>query len=161
MCRRNLYRPQLANEVCEGYVFTPVNHPVYGGSSSGGGVGRLHPGGLHPGVCIQKVGLGRPPPQHRILCAGGTHPTGMHSYCTDFQHVLEGEKGYTQSRSLIRTFAFHLHTLYLQRKNLRMWFSTSHLIWNDGKKELLMIPFRKRLGKINLIMLLHFWIQVY
>ena len=66
-----------ANEVCEGYVFTPVCqsfcsggvgsgsrefciggglHPGQGSASRGG----LHPGGLHPG------GLDRPHP-HRIL----------------------------------------------------------------------------------------------
>ena len=55
------------------------------GSASIGGLhpgGGLHPeGGLHPGG-----GLGRPPEPPSDTTGngqrvGGTHPTGMHSYC--------------------------------------------------------------------------------
>ena len=62
----------LANEVCEGYVFT-----------SGG------EGGLHRGVCIQRMGVciqgglhprGSASKGRYGQRAGGTHPTGMHSY---------------------------------------------------------------------------------
>ena len=67
------------NEVCEGYVFTGVclstggslsRGSVWGGSLSGG---SLSGGGLCPG---RGLCHGDPPLRQ---CAGGTHPTGMHS----------------------------------------------------------------------------------
>ena len=67
-----------ANEVCEGYVFTPVCHSVHKG-----------------GRCLSQCMLGYTPradtppesrhppradtPQQTVTAADGTHPTGMHS----------------------------------------------------------------------------------
>ena len=67
-----------ANEVCEGYVFTPVCHSVH----RGGGVhGQVHlspapplpPGQVHPPGAVHAGRYGQQ--------AGGTHPTGMLSCC--------------------------------------------------------------------------------
>ena len=61
------YRPQI----CEGYVFTRVCLSTLGVWSRGvPGPGGLLPGGWRPPVTV--------------TAAGGTHPTGMHSY------LLEG-----------------------------------------------------------------------
>ena len=72
----------LANEVCKGYVFTPV-------SQSFCSWGGLHPQGASRGVCIRESlhpgELRRfPPPLTSDSMgydeqAGSTHPTGMHS----------------------------------------------------------------------------------
>ena len=81
-----------ANEFCEGYVFTPACHSF---SSQEGGLypmgllhpeGDLHLGGLNPG------GWADPPPQSDTAGysqrAGGTHPTGMRSFCK-CNHIFE------------------------------------------------------------------------
>ena len=93
------------NEVCEGYVFTPICHSVYRGVSRPTPRGEV--GGSGWGVCLGGVqaqewevsgpglgggpGLGRgdlpqhalrqtyPPPHQTATAADGTHPTGMHS----------------------------------------------------------------------------------
>ena len=68
-----------ANEVCEGYVFTPVvSHSVHGGE------GCLVPGGL-----LRGGGGGLPggDPPRTATAAGGTHPTGMHS-CYQYFSII-------------------------------------------------------------------------
>ena len=78
-----------ANEVCEGYVFTPVCQSF---CSPGGMLSRLargspgpHPGGCpdpHLGGCIPactKADTPQPPTKQTGTAAGGAHPTGMHS----------------------------------------------------------------------------------
>ena len=68
-----------ANVVCEGYVFTGVclstGGVLHPGGFSIGGV--LHPRGGSPSVGGSPSRRGSPSGQ----CAGGTHPTGMHSCC--------------------------------------------------------------------------------
>ena len=55
-----------ANEVCEGYVFTPsVSHSVHRGVSASMHAGRHPPCAMHAGRYGQQV--------------GGMHPTGMHT----------------------------------------------------------------------------------
>ena len=83
-----------ANEVCEGYVFTRVCQSFcsQGGRAWPGGVcggGMRSPGGVHAGgacaVCT---------PRGLIIrdtfgqCAGGTHPTGMHSCLSFISHFI-------------------------------------------------------------------------
>ena len=70
-----------ANEVCEGYVFTPVCQSFC--SRGGGGGGRSTRAGTHPG---QVPPPGQVHPRGAVHAAryeqqaGGTHPTGMHSW---------------------------------------------------------------------------------
>ena len=74
----------------EGNLFTPVCHSVHRGDwvPCRGGVlclGDLRPGGLcQGGLCRGGGGLcpGRLP---HTVCAGGTHPTGMHSFHAIFR----------------------------------------------------------------------------
>ena len=103
----NLLLPP-ANEVCEGYVFTPVCHSVHGrgapckggspcqgvflpGGLLAGGSPGPHLGGLqaHTRGFFRQTSEGEgipgcteadtPPPQQTATAVGGTHPTGMHS----------------------------------------------------------------------------------
>ena len=69
---KDVIQPLLppANEVCEGYVFTPVCHSVHGG---GGDVCLSACWDTPPGADIVR---------HAVRYwqqAGGTHPTGMHT----------------------------------------------------------------------------------
>ena len=76
-----------ANIVCEGNVFTPVCDSVNMGGVHG--EGGMHGKGGHAwrkGGCMRGEGGGhawyaRPLRDMAGQCAGGTHPTGMHS-CT-------------------------------------------------------------------------------
>ena len=99
-----------ANEVCEGYVFTPVSHSVHrrgrgipaclagvqADHTQGrgwrvwlGGYSGPDPGGsLGPRLgrrgCIQACTEADTPPQQTATAVGGTHPTGIHSYFAEF-----------------------------------------------------------------------------
>ena len=83
------------NEVCEGYVFTPVCQsfcsqggcpgPVPGCMPKGGiqaqAQGGPGPGSGGGGVCVSQHSLRQTPlpPARLATAADGTHPTGMHS----------------------------------------------------------------------------------
>ena len=65
-----------ANEVCKGYVFTPVCQSFCSqGGMRGGGCVWQGGGGIHGRGGMHVVSQ----------CAGGMHPTGMHSCCSYFE----------------------------------------------------------------------------
>ena len=68
----------------QGNVFTSMCHSVHRGGGRPGGLGRL-PRSRSPRSRPPRQTLPgcRPPGIHQQ--AGGTHPTGMHSCCTQFQ----------------------------------------------------------------------------
>ena len=84
----NLLPP--ANEVCEGYVFTPVCHSVHRGVSASVHAGIPHPPGSRPSMARQsplarQTHPGKADPPCAVHAgrygqqAGGMHPTGMQS----------------------------------------------------------------------------------
>ena len=120
---------RLANEVCEGYVFTPVCHSVHGGvpalgevwswggaCSGGSGLGEVWswcggvpaPGGLVLGGVWSLGGGGgtwRRPPE-TATAVGGTHPTGMHS-CFDWIFNYEWQSETLQGMSFHNKFNWY------------------------------------------------------
>ena len=83
-----------ANEVCKGYVFTPVCQSFC--SQGGEYLSRYTPGQVHPPGRYTPLGRYTPqagtPPRQCMLGygqqAGGTHPTGMHSCLSVYLPVL-------------------------------------------------------------------------
>ena len=127
-----------ANEVCEGYVFTPVCHSVHrgeclgpgpggrlGGLAGGGGVqAHTQGGGVQaqgwcpgqgPGECIPACTEADTPLQQTATAAGGTHPTGMHSCLL----ILIADKKLYACKTAIDDFKTILNTIGGPQEHIR------------------------------------------